>query len=311
MAIRYTKGYNKEIRKAVKHFNDVRRTLIKRGVKLTPSPIKVSELKARYQTRRELNKELTLLNKVSSRSDRLLREVENQGGARAVKWELDYLKLNTLKAIEYFEHEAAIERKRLPEFPGERMRLDAIEQKIDYLKMDIDYMNQDQFRSYRSVIREYMSIPGKQKGGYRGFLNEIENVMRVVGYDEATINTFFNKFKVLTPSQFQDLYETSDLISRIYELADSPIYSDTLKLNTTKENAKEMIDTLLEETDELVAKSKSGELDRDLMEFERRVEQTKLPSQIQGKKIPKSSLSAEDIRNLKALGWDDLIDENK
>lgn len=311
MAIRYNKAYNNEIRKTVKHFNTVRNTLSKRGIKLTPSPLKVSELKARYQTRRDLNKELALLNKVSSSSDKLLKEVENQSGATSVKWELDYLKLNTKKAIEYFEHEAEIERKRLPEFPSERMRLDALEQKIHYLKMDVDYMNQEQFRSYRSAIREYMATPAKQKGGYRGFLNEIEGVMRLVGYDESTINTFFNKFKSLTPRQFQDLYETSDLISRIYELADSPIYSGSIKMNTSTTDAKEMIDTLLEETDELVAKAKSGELDRDLDAFERMIEQTEIPKQIRSKKIPKSTLSDRDIKNLKLLGWDDLIDENQ
>lgn len=311
MAIRYNKAYNNEIRKTIKHFNTVRNTLSKRGIKLTPSPLKVSELKARYQTRRDLNKELALLNKVSSSSDKLLREVENQSGATSVKWELDYLKLNAKKAIEYFEHEADIERKRLPEFPSERMRLDAIEQKIHYLKMDVDYMNQEQFRSYRSAIREYMATPAKQKGGYRGFLNEIEGVMRLVGYDESTINTFFNKFKSLTPRQFQDLYETSDLISRIYELADSPIYSGSIKMNTSTTDAKEMIDTLLEETDELVAKAKSGELDRDLDAFERMIEQTEIPKQIRSKKIPKSTLSDRDIKNLKLLGWDDLIDENQ
>ena len=309
MAIRYTKAYNKEIRQAVKHFNSVRNTLNKRGIKLTPSPLKVSELKARYQTRRELNRELTLLNKVSSSSDKLLKRVENQSGASSVKWELDYLKLNTKKAIEYFQHEADIERKRLPEFPGERLRLDALEQKIQYLKMDVDYMNQEQFRSYRSAIREYMAVPGKQKGGYRGFLNEIEGVMRLVGYDDTTINRFFDKFKVLTPSQFQDIYETSDLISRIYELADSPIYSGSIKMNTSTGDAKEMIDTLLEETDELVAKAKGK--DSALDAFERDLQQTEIPKEIRSKKIPKSSLSTEDIYKLKQLGWDDLIDENK
>jgi hypothetical protein len=309
MAIRYTKSYNKEIRKAVKHFNTVRNTLSKRGIKLTPSPLKVSELKARYQTRRELNRELTLLNKVSSSSDKLLKEIENSGGATSIKWELDYLKLNERNAINYFEREAEIERRRLPEYPGERMRLDALEQKIQYLKMDIDYMNQEQFRSYRSAIREYMATPAKMKGGYRGFLSEIESVMRVVGYDEATINTFFEKFKVLTPSQFQALYETSDLISRIYELADSPIYSDSLKMNTTTGDAKEMIDTLLEETDEMVEKAK--QMDRELMDFENRVAKTEIPKPIRDKKIPKSSLTNKQINDLTALGWDDLIDENK
>lgn len=241
MAIRYTKAYNKEIRDAVKHFNSVRKTQSKKGIKLSPSPLKVSELKARYQTRRELDKELALLNKVSSSSDKLLKEVETSGGATAVKWELDYLKLNAKKAIEHFEHQKEIEAKREPMFPGERMRLDAIEQKLQYLNMDVDYMNQEQFRSYRAVIREYAAAPGKIKGGYKGFLTEVDAVMRRCGYSEETINSVYEKLKTLTPAEFHEWYETSDLVRRVYELADSPTYESGIKLNTDEEDAKNNI----------------------------------------------------------------------
>lgn len=249
MAIRYNKSYNNEIRKTVKRFNSVARTLSKRGIKLTSSPIKVSDLKARYQTRRELNKELNLLNKVSSSNDKLLKQVENSGGANAIQWELDYLKLNQRKAIEYFQHEKEIELKKKPMYPGERMRLDNIEQKLQILNLDLDYMNQEQFKSYRSSIREYLTIPSKIKGGYRGFLSEIESVMRLTGYSEDKINQLFNKFKNLTPSQFHEYYETSDLVKRIYELADSPTYENGIKLNTTQEDARNLIDTLMERVD--------------------------------------------------------------
>lgn len=246
MAIRYNKAYNKQIRDAVKHAKTVEKTLARRGIKLGITVPKVSELKARYQTRRELNKEIALLNKVSSSNDRLLKEVETSGGATAIKWQMDYLKLNQKKAIEHFEHEKEIELKRTPMFPGERMRLDAIEQKLQYLNMDLEYMNQEQFRSYQSAIREYMATPAKIKGGYRGFLTEVENVMRLCGYSENTINDLFNQLKTLTPSEFHELYETSDLIRRVYELADSPTYENGIKLNTDVDDAKDnIIDPLL------------------------------------------------------------------
>ena len=259
MAIRYNKSYNKQIRQAVKHFNSVRKTLSKKGIKLTPSPLKVSELKARYQTRRELNKELTLLNKVSSSNDRLLKEVENKGGVKSVKWEMDYLKLNQKKAIDYFEHEKEIELKKQPMFPGERMRVDAIEQKLQYLNMDIDYMNQEQFRSYRSTIRQYLSINGKIRGGYRGFLSEVESVMKICGYSDETINSLYDKLKTLTPSEFHEWYETSDLVRRVYELADSPEYENGIKLNTSEDDARNnIIDPLLNRVDYDIKKIKSN-----------------------------------------------------
>ena len=124
MAIRYNKDLNAKIRKEVKNFNARRKVLSKRGIKLTSAPIKVSELKARYQSRRDLEKELGLLSKVSSRNDSLLKEVENNGGATAIEWELEYLKLNEKKAREYFERERKIVASKVGRFPGERMRLD-------------------------------------------------------------------------------------------------------------------------------------------------------------------------------------------
>lgn len=257
MAIRYTPEYNKKIRDAVKHFNTVRNTLNKRGIKITPPPMKVSELKARYQTRRELNKELTLLNKLSSSNDKLLKDVEGQGGAKSIAWNLDYLKLNQKNAINYFERQKAIEIKREPMFAGERMRLDAIEQKLQYLNMDVDYMDQEQFRTYQSSITNYLSVPAKIKGGYRGFLSEVENVMRYTGYDDKSINVVFNKLKVLNPSEFDELYQTSELIKRIYELADSPEYENGIKLNTSMDNAHELLDAFIESLDSEIEKVKT------------------------------------------------------
>lgn len=257
MAIRYTKAYNKEIRQAVKHFNSVRNTLSKRGIKLTPAPLKVSELKARYQTRRDLNRELTLLNKVSSSSDRLLKEVETSGGATAIKWNLDYLKQNTKNALEYFEWEKKLEQQKNPIYPHEFERLNEIEQNIDYLKMDVNYMNQDQFKAYSGAVNEYFQIQEHMKRGYRGFLWQVENAMRLSGYENEDINKLFNKLKTLNPSEFHEWYRTNDLVNRIYELVNSPANGNEMKLTTSNEDAKILLDALLEEVDEDIAKIKS------------------------------------------------------
>ena len=254
MAIRYNKDYNREIQRSVKRFNNVRRTLSKKGIKLTSAPLKVSELKARYQTRRELNKELTLLNKVSSRSDKLLKSVENQGGATAVKWELDYLKLNEKNAIDYYQREYELVSAKVGRFPGERTRLNNLEQKLNTLNLNLDYMNQDQFNSYRSAIRNYMAIPAKIKGGYRGFLIEVEEVMRRLGYDNDKIDEVFEKLKVLKPHQFHAMYEESDLIGRIYGLIQSPKHKGSGRLTTDVEDAEGIMEDFLEQEDDLVEK---------------------------------------------------------
>lgn len=302
MAIRYDTNYNAKINRVVKNFNQKRNRAIKRGFKNVPQPIKVSDLKARYTSRRELNKQLTQLAKFSRGGDAVLRQVENQGGATAIKWELDYLKANVKAARKFFADEYRTVAAKVGDFPGERMRLDTIAKKLSTLDLDLAYMSQSQFNSYRAAINEYINKPKNYAAGYRGFLAEVESVMRMVGIEESDIDKFFDKFKVLTPDQFHQLYENSDLIGRVYELADSPEYEGSLKLTTGKDEARVLIDTLIEETDDLVDMAK-----QDFWLSK----PPELPKELKGNKIPKSSLSKEKIAQLKALGWDDLIDETK
>lgn len=302
MAIRYDSNYNAKINRVVKNFNQKRNRAIKRGFKNVPAPIKVSDLKARYTSRRELNKQLTQLTRFSRGGDAVLRQVENDGGATAIKWELDYLKANVKAARKFFADEYRTVAAKVGDFPGERMRLDAIAKKLSTLDLDLAYMSQSQFNSYRAAINEYINKPKNYAAGYRGFLAEVESVMRMVGIEEGEIDKFFEKFKVLTPDQFHQLYENSDLIGRVYELADSPEYEGSLKLTTGKDEAKVLIDTLIEETDDLVDMAK-----QDFWLSK----PPELPKELKGNKIPKSSLTKEKISQLKALGWDDLIDETK
>jgi len=256
MAIRYDKSYNAKIAQVVKRFNEKRNRAIKRGFKDVPAPIKVSDLKARYTTRSEMNKQLTQLSKFASNGYDVLKEVENQGGAKSIKWELSYLKSNLKSAKEYYKKQYALISSKVGDFPGERMRLDAISKKLNTLDLDLAYMNQSQFNSYRAAIKEFINKPKKLAAGYRGFLTEVDNVMTMVGIDEERKKIFFDKINTLNPEQFYYLFEKSDLVSRVFELADSPVYGD-IKLNTTEDIAEELIETLLEETDELVKKAKA------------------------------------------------------
>lgn len=257
MAIRYTKSYNQEIRNAVKHAKAVERTLSRRGVKLGVRIPKVSELKAKYQTRRELNKELRLLNKLSSSDDKVLKQIETSGGATAIRWEFDYLKQNKDQAIKFFEWEKQLELRKNPKYPHEFERLNEIEFNLQTLQSDIDYMNQDQFKSYEGAIKEFFHIQKQMSNGYRGFLWQLENAMRMSGYNEEEIKSLFNKFKGLNPSQFREYYKTSGVVNRIYELVNSPTNGNEMKLTTSDEDARLLLDTLREEVDADIARIKA------------------------------------------------------
>lgn len=309
MAIRYDDGLNKELRRVVHNFNQKRKRAIKRGYHYLPPIQYVSELKARYDTKSDLLRELKYLERFNLKRDQALKVVETSGGAKAIKWEWDYLKAHEKQAKKFFQKEYNLIASKVGEFPGERMRLNTIAKKIDTLDLDLAYMSQSQFNSYRSAINEVVNKPLKYAAGYRGFLSEVEGVMKMVGIPDADIKKFFNNIDTLTPDQFHYLYEKSDLVSRVFELADSPEYDGTLKLNTTEDAATDLINTLIEESDMLVDEAKQGM--KNLEEFSYAVKKTKPPKKLTQNKIPKSSLTEEQLKDLKVLGWEDIIDETK
>lgn len=255
MAIRYNKELNARLRREVDNFNKKRKRAIQRGFRQLPPAMKVSELKARYTVKSDLDRELNRLRKFNVTN--ALERVETQGGIDSTSWELKYLKGNVRNARDYFEREYKRVSKRVSKFPGEAGRLNNIRAKIDILDIDLSYMNQEQFRSAKRAIFEYVEAPAKRRAGYRGFLSEVDLVMQRVGYSSDEINEVLNKFNKLNPEQFLYAYDHFDIISRIYEIADSPIYG-MLKMNTTDEDARDLIETLKEEVDGIIKDAKNN-----------------------------------------------------
>lgn len=255
MAIRYNKQLNARLRREVDNYNKKRKRAIQRGFRQLPPAMKVSELKARYTVKSDLDRELNRLRRFNVTN--ALERVETQGGIDSTSWELKYLKGNVRNARDYFEREYKRVSKRVSKFPGEAERLNNIRAKIDILDIDLSYMNQEQFRSAKRAIFEYVEAPAKQKAGYRGFLSEVDLVMQRLGYSSDDINKVLNKFNKLSADQFLYAYDHFDIISRVYELADSPTYGG-LKMNTTDEDAEDLVDTLMEQVDGIITDAKNN-----------------------------------------------------
>lgn len=248
MGIRFDADFNKEIRRVVKNFNAKQTRLAKKGYKNLPPRLTAKELKARYATKREIRADLARLEKFSRQP---VQEVELSGGGTAIKWEFEYIKRQQEYAKLYWDKRIKDLSKKEKRFPAERSLLDnaiANRQALDY---NMAYLTQDQFVDKKAAVIQALKAPHWTTRNYRGFLSEVESVMRMVGKDSRTINEFMRKFSVLTPDQFLDLYNKSDLIGRVYDLADSPEYGE-MKLNTTEDDAEEVIDSLLTRTDELI-----------------------------------------------------------
>lgn len=252
MAIRYDAALNADLRNAVRNFNKKVVRAEKRGFRNLPDLVKVSELKSRYKNRSALVREINRL-KNFNRGD-ILTQVENKGGAKAVSWQFGFVRSNIKDARAYFQREYNRVSKRAARFPGERLYLDNIAAKIELLDMNITYMSQSQFRSTMATVREFYNAPANRMAQYRGFLSEVEWVMEKTGISEKQRDQFFKKFGRLTPSQFLYAYDNNDIINKIYSLYHKT--SDGEAYLTDEDDAEELINELLEETDEIVADAK-------------------------------------------------------
>lgn len=311
MAIKFDKSYNAEIRRVVRNFNQKRNRAIKRGYRYLPPQVSVSELKSRYTTRSQLNRDLNALRRFNRGGDKILRVVETSGGAKAIKWEYDYLKKNLQYAKEFYNREIE-EASKLdtPMLVAKAEYINNLKAKREYLDLELSELSQSQFRTFRNTINEYLYANERNMDGYRKWMNEVELIMRNLGYDNKTINKFFEGFSELTPRQFLNMYRQSALVSRIYELY-IPTKDQSFKLSTTEEDAKDLINTFMIEKDELIKKAKMQDEieDRGLEEFVKSLTDEKLAVRRKESKakIPRKNLTAKQIKQLEELGWDDII----
>ena len=312
MAIKFDKAYNAEIRRVVRNFNQKRNRAIKRGYRYLPPKLTVSELKSRYTSRSQLNRDLNAIKRFNREGDKALKVVETSGGAKAIKWEYDYLKKNLKYAKDFYDREIQdAARLDTPMMVAKAEYLNNLKSKRDYLNLELAELNQSQFRTFRNTINEYLYANERNMSGYRSWMNEVELIMRNLGYDNKTINKFFEGFNELTPRQFLTMYRQSALVSRIYELY-IPTKDHSFKLSTTEEDAKDLINTFMVEKDEMIKKAKMQDEieDKGLEEFVMSLTEEKLSQRRKDgrAKLQRKDLTAEQIKQLEELGWDDLIE---
>lgn len=312
MAIKFDKAYNAEIRRVVRNFNQKRNRAIKRGYKYLPPKMTVSELKSRYTSRSQLNRDLNALKRFNREGDKALKVVETSGGAKAIKWEYDYLKKNLQYAKEFYDREIEdAARLDTPMMVAKAEYINNLKSKRDYLNLELTELSQSQFRTFKNTINEYLYANERNMNGYRNWMNEVELIMRNLGYDNKTINKFFEGFNELTPRQFLTMYRQSQLVSRIYELY-IPTKDHSFRLSTTEEDAKDLINTFMVEKDEMIKKAKMQDEidDKGLEEFVKSLTDEKLARRrVDGKaKLQRKNLTPKQIKQLEELGWDDLIE---
>lgn len=254
MAINYDSEYNKRIRRDVYNFNRrVRRAKLAKR-KNIPDEVTTSSLKRRFDTRADLNRELKLLREYRGEN---LREINVTDKIKTTEWNLRFININSEKAKKYWQEQIDIMQPRSKYYPGERQRLDTAKKNLEVLNYDIDKVSQEKFDSIAGSINSFIRARNRMGSGYRGFLSEVDDVMDLLGIDEKVKNRFFKKLDTLNQEEFFYMYDKNDLIRRVYDLYEEKDEEGNVTLNTTRSDAKELIDLLIDQIDVYVDEAKN------------------------------------------------------
>lgn len=255
MAIKFTPEYNKRINKVVDDYNrKVRRSKSEGKINKNKLPelASVKTLKKSYNRRSDLDRELKNLEAFKRKDVRSVSDGVNE-------YQIKLINANRDVAIKYFEHQADIIRaKAKSNYPLQKDRLNAIEENLKILKKGTDGASGEDLLAMSRYIDKYRQSFERQATGYRGFLSEVDLIMEHLDIPQSKRDEFFSKLSKLNSEEFMELYEREDIISRIYELADSPkLTGGELQLKRNEKEARELIDSLLENIDVMIADVKS------------------------------------------------------
>ena len=260
MAIRYSSEDNRRIAKIVQSYNKkVRRANVEGKIRKSdlPALASVKELKRSYQRRADLERELKNLQKFTRKSARL--SAEDKVSGAVTEYDVSLIKSNKRATLKYLQRRADIIRaKAESNYPLQKERLNAIEKNIEILSMSTSKASPSQLKAMARSVENYRQSFERQATGYRGFLSEVDKIMTQLDIPKSDRDALFNKLSKLNEEEFNELYERNDLIDRIYQLADSPKNkNEDLILNASDEYAKELVTTLMEEIDGMVAQVKN------------------------------------------------------
>lgn len=248
MSIKFDKEYNKKIHDTVRHANARIARLEKHGVKLFNRSIKVRDLKKRYTNKKALDRELNLLKSITVKEGLKSNKLSN--------WQTRYYGKDIEAARAYFKARYEKLNRKLSNMPADRTRVELLKQKYSILGKNPSKLTKSKLATYNATMREYYAYPSQRRSGYRGFLTEVDLVMQRLNYPKSERDKLFRKISELDEDQFFAMYEDTNIIERVYDLAGSPEKDGDIQLNTTDDNAREIIEALTEQIDGLVDKYK-------------------------------------------------------
>ena len=243
MAINYDDALNARMSRIVRNYN--------RRAEGTKAPkVSVARLRKDYYRRADLNRELRNLEAFTKK------KAFKDATAKVSAYDIELIKTNRKETIKFLqEQQKFLKARKKKGYPLEEAEIKNLALNERLLSQDIESASQDDLKAMLGSVHDYRVSFAERGAGYRGFLSEVEWVMGQVGIPQEDQEEFFEKMKQLNPQELYEIYEDSELVKRIYSLADSPSYGN-IKLNTDDKDAKEKIEELMKTIDKLIAKVK-------------------------------------------------------
>lgn len=234
------KNYNRRVQSAYNSGNIYKRDL--------PELARVYNIKHNYSTKKEALQEVKNLEAFTRLSG-----VQSKAGFVS-DYERYLIDANKESARKFFRHQYNhLKKIAQPYRLDQQNRLELYKYHYEQLGRNTDSMTEAELKRLAGAIDDYRLFHNKQGAGYRGFLEEIDVVMRNRRIPESKRNEYFNKLNQLTPQEFYDLYTESDVVERLYDLLDSPDYKE-LNLPATEitlnEPDPQKVDDMLQSLDE-------------------------------------------------------------
>lgn len=253
MSIKFDDNLNQRISRTVKNYNRRIKTAKAAGIKASnlPSTVSVSQLKRSYSRRADLERELNNLQAFSRR------KTIQDPLQKVSEYQKEVIRTNRRKTVAFLEKRKQYLEKENPfKLPSQQAEIEGVQRNIDLLRKPFKSATQSELKAMERQVNKYRQSFAKQAAGYRGFLTEIDWVMRNTGIPKEQRDEFFNKLRKLDAVEFEEVYNNSQLLQRVFELADSPSYGE-MKLNTTEDNAREIVELLFDDIDRLIKNVKS------------------------------------------------------
>lgn len=252
--IHYTDSYNDRIRRVVDNYNRKITRAHKAGYRKRdlPRPVTVKQLKRGYNNRRDLDRELKNLEMFST--EKLAKDPLQ----KVNKYDLELIEANREGVRKQQLNYARILRSKVAKgMPLGEAEISGYKRRADLFNKDINQLTNAELYEMKQLVENYRDSFSKQSAGYRGFLTEIEFVLNNTGVSPSQRDELLEKLTKLSPEEFFYIYHESDLVERIYDLADSPTYGE-MKLNTDVQKARDLVEMLFTQIDGLIKDAKAN-----------------------------------------------------